>query len=113
MDLIQTIVAHLNNVLDVRVATERPANPPEELVTVRLVGSSGAVYFQQARVVIHAWSTSDAKAYRLGKRVADAMFDLPAVADNVVSVTQDSFYPNNYTDGTRRYSSAFVIPFNR
>lgn len=113
MDLMQSIIAHLTNELDVRVATERPANPPKELVTVVRTGGGGSRFYQNARVVIHAWSTSDLEAYELGTKVADAMFTLPAFAVNVFDVTQNSFYSNIYTDGTRRWSSAFDIAFNR
>lgn len=114
MDLIKDIVAHLTEELGgVRVATERPANSPKQLVTVVRTGGGGSEFAQTAQVVIATWGESDKDAYNLGRRVADAMFGLPGYSDNVVEVTQNSFYKDTYTDGTRRWSSAYNIYHNR
>ena len=67
---------------------------------------------------VAAWMANREKAARMGVRLrpmdaADAMFSLPSSDDNVAEVTQDSFYSNIYTDGTRRWSGAYVIVTNR
>lgn len=113
MDVMQEIVAHLATVLDCRVSTERPANPPKKMVTVVRAGGGGSRFTDTARVVIHAWGSTDAEAYQLGRDAAMAMFSLPGAAVDVAEVTQDSFYSNIYTDGTRRWSGAYVIVTNR
>lgn len=114
MDLLRDVVANLAEKLDgVRVATERPENAPTELVTVARTGGGGDEFAQTARFVIHAWGESEASAYKLGMRAADAMFQLPAFSVNVVDVEQNSFYSNIYTDGTRRWSGAYDIYHNR
>lgn len=113
MDILASIVSHLSTELGCPVSTERPVNPPSKMVTVIRAGGGGSRFMDTARVLIHTWGSSDSEAYLLGRKAAKAMFSLPAVADNVAEVTQDSFYSNIYTDGTRRWSGAYVIVTNR
>lgn len=113
MDVMASIVSHLSSELGCMVSTERPANPPKRMVTAIRAGGGGSRFMDTARVVIHAWGQSEKDAYTLGMEAADAMFSLPGAAENVAEVTQDSFYSNIYTDGTRRWSGAYVIVTNR
>lgn len=113
MDVMASIVSHLSGELGCMVSTERPANPPKRMVTVIRAGGGGSRFMDTARVVVHAWGASEKDAYTLGLEAAGAMFTLPGADDNVAEVTQDSFYQNIYTDGTRRWSGAYVIVTNR
>lgn len=113
MDVLESTVSHLSSKLGVRVSTERPANPPAEMVTVTRTGGGGGAFTERPRVTVHCWAESEKLAYRLGMRAAEAMFSLPSSDDNIASVTQDSFYSNIYPDGTRRWTGAYVMVCNR
>lgn len=113
MDILLDTVSHLSDSLDCRVATERPANPPGEMVTVTRVGGGGSMFLDSPRVSVHAWAETEAEAYKLGMAAADAMFSLPAHSPDVAEVTQNSFYSNIYPDGTRRWSGVYVVTCNR
>lgn len=113
MDILLETVSHLSDALDCKVSTERPANPPSEMVTVTRVGGGGSVFLDRPRVAVHAWAGTESAAYRLGMDAADAMFSLPGASPNVAEVSQDSFYSNIYPDGTRRWSGVYVIICNR
>lgn len=113
MDIMKEVIAHLSSVLDVRVATERPANPPNRLVTVTRTGGGGSVFMDSPRITAHAWAESETQAYLLGMEVAKAMFSLPSASANIAEATQDSFYSNIYPDGTRRWSGSYVLICNR
>ena len=71
------------------------------------------MFLDRATVTVHAWSTSESGAYSLARKAEDAMFSLPSAADNVAEVTQNSLYSNIYSDGTRRWSGAYIIAYNR
>lgn len=113
MDVLKAVVAHLSSELDCRVSTERPANPPETMVTVTRTGGGGSAFRETPRVIVHAWGETEMGAYQLGLAATEAMFTLPGSSDNIAEVTQDSFYSNIYPDGSRRWSSAFVLACNR
>ena len=113
MDVLKEIVAGLSSMLDVRVATERPANPPKTMVTVVRTGGGGSRFMDSPRIIVHAWGQSEDEAYKLGREAEQAMFALPSYSDNIAEVTQNSFYSNIYTDGTRRWSGAYVLVCNR
>lgn len=113
MDVLKATVDHLAASLDCRVSSERPANPPNEMVTVIRMGGGGSQFIDRARIVVHAWSSSEASAYALARKAEEAMFTLPGAEHDVASVDQDSFYSNIYVDGTRRWSSAYIITTNR
>lgn len=113
MNLLQAIVAHLTNELDVRVATEKPANTKPPFVTVVRNGGGGNEFTDEARISVHCWGRTETEAYELGLLAASAMFQLIAFENNVVSCTQQSFYSNIYTDGTRRWTGVYNIYCNR
>lgn len=113
MDVLKATIDHLSASLGCRVSSERPASPPKEMVTVIRMGGGGSQFIDRARIVVHAWGDSEASAYSLARRAESAMFTLPGAEHDVSEVLQDSFYSNIYVDGTRRWSSAYIITTNR
>lgn len=113
MDILKATIEHLDASLECRVASERPANPPSEMVTVVRMGGGGSRFIDRPRILVHAWGTSETSAYGLAREAEAAMFTLPAYEPNVAEVSQDSLYSNIYMDGTRRWTAAYVIVTNR
>lgn len=113
MDLLKAAIDHLDSELPCPVSSERPAEPPVERVTVVRMGGGGSQFVDRARILVHAWSSSDSSAYRLARMAEAAMFTLPGAEHNVAEVLQDSFYSNISADGTRRWSSAYIVTTNR
>ena len=113
MDGSKAIVAHLTQELGCRVSTERPASPPDRMVTAVRLGGGGSMFRETSRYAIHAWAASEKDAYKLGMEAAEAMFSLPGSAPNVAHVEQDSFYSNIYPDGSPRWTGAYTIISNR
>lgn len=113
MDILKAAVAHLSTELGCRVSTERPENPPKEMVTITRVGGGGSRFLDRPRVSVHAWAETETAAYKLATEASKAMFTLQDAYPNIAEVTQDSLYSNIYTDGTRRWSGVYVIICNR
>ena len=74
MDVSKAIVAHLTQELGCRVSTERPASPPDRMVTAVRLGGGGSMFRETSRYAIHAWAASEKDAYKLGMEAAEAMF---------------------------------------
>ena len=111
--MIELIVKnHLEqNILNVPVVFEQPANKPDQFILIEKTGSGRENYINTAMIAVQSYGKTLNDALLLNEEVKSAMFDL--IINNKVSrCALESDY--NFTDNTTktyRYQAVFEITY--
>lgn len=114
MDALERVITYLKRKTGLPVsqdtAHDRKAKPQH--IEVARVGGPVGIFLDEPRLTVDCYAQSGADAYALALTVAGYLADMPGEDPKVSNVDINSFYRNEWTDGSPCYSVSVSMVIN-
>ena len=114
MDAMERVIAYLKRKTGLTVSqeTHHDRKTTASHIEVARVGGPVGIFLDEPRLTIDCYAQSGADAYALALNVVGHLSDMPGEDDKVSNVDIDSFYRNEWTDGSPCYSVSVSMIIN-
>lgn len=114
MDALERVITYLKRKTGLPVSqdTRHDRKTTTSHIEVARTGGPTGLFLDEPRLTIDCYAKSGADAYALALAVSSYLADMPGEDDKVSNVDIDSFYRNEWTDGSPCYSVSVSMVIN-